>query len=248
MSVKMLDGHVLAYVATTGSHFRNLHNEGSDVDKKAYVMPRFSELYYNKSHKNFTTSDEVDIEVHDVRKLESLLFGANLTYLDTIFAYDIEMPNPEFAELLEIRDDIARMNLSSLYSCCMGMFDRQFKDMTKRTSEMTGAIIDKYGYNPKKAMMCYHFAKFLINFHANGYSDYRKANWYEDDARSFMLWIKSGEMSHEQVVQVLRQVEAEAKELQTEYKSHSVNEETLEQVKSILKRMVKNHIRKELAK
>ncbi|AMM45106.1 hypothetical protein SP15_298 [Bacillus phage SP-15] len=233
-------GHNVVFKAQVGSFLRNLNDKDSDVDEKIFVMPTFFELYESKVFKDRVLGDP-DQEIHDIRKLEKLWYNSNLAYLDVLYSYNIEVFIDEFYEILQMKDKIVTMNLPQLFSSCMGMYNGQFKELTKPTSDRTNKMVQEYGYNPKKAMMGYHFLNFLEKFMEQGFKDYRRANWYEGTEREFMMDIKRGEFTMEEILGILHRKESEVKHYEEVYKSKKFDEETNNKMQRLLRSMVAKH-------
>jgi predicted nucleotidyltransferase len=230
-----------------GSHMRNLNNENSDVDMKYFVLPTFDDLYEKKVHSKQTTSDEIDEDVQDVRRLETLFFKSNPAYLDLLFSPHIQTFGTGHAnQIITMRDEIARMNLSNLYSASMGTMQQNIKDLQNPTSEKVAKLIERHAYNPKKAMLCVHLAKMLVKFYNNNFTNYKEAIWYEGDERDFMLRLKQGHYTFDQVKQFIKIAKEDASDLKELYKSNPVNEETNETLKAILRDLVRKNFLKNL--
>lgn len=72
--------------ALVGSHNYNLNTEHSDLDYKYFVFPTFDDLYYKKEIAKSKTSDYLDYEVHDIRKLSQLWWKANINFIEVLSA------------------------------------------------------------------------------------------------------------------------------------------------------------------
>jgi predicted nucleotidyltransferase len=228
-----------------GSHMRNLNDESSDEDLKYFVLPTKEDLFTSKVYTNFQTSETVDIDIQDVRRLESLLHKSNPAYLDLLFSPEI---NPfsfiEMAHILRMNNHIARMNLPYLFDSCMGTMNQNVKQLQIPTSDKVKAMIEKHEYNPKKAMMAVHFANLLVRFHQTDFTDYKSAIWYEGEERDFMLGIKKGQHSLKEIKEIIAEKEVKAKELKDIYKSKEVDNYTLTNLQSLLRGMVFNSFKK----
>ncbi|WP_178076110.1 DNA polymerase beta superfamily protein [Paenibacillus oralis] len=233
----------VVFKALSGSINRNLNEGTSDRDIKYFVLPTFNDLYSGILYKNFQTSDAEDIEIHDVRKLEKLLSNSNLTFLELLYSIEIEtFGYPETERLLEMRDDIATINLRSLFNSCFGMYRGQMKDLTKPNSEIQRNLIAKHGYNTKKAMMSLHFLSFLIKFYSLGFKDFKSAITYEGASREYMLGIKHGGYSLEEFRKIADLNEKNALDLEREYFENPFNKETYGEIRNILRSLVKRHL------
>lgn len=237
------NGRKIAFKTVAGSVNRNLNDENSDLDYKIFVLPSFEELYEGKVYKSFTTSNEEDIEIHDIRKLEKLLYNSNLTYLELFFSLNVKLYGyEEILELFMMREELPRINLKALYNSCLGMFNGQMKNLQKENSLMRESIINKYGYNTKKAMMAMHFLKFITKYYKTDFRYFGMSIWYTDEERDFMLSIKNGAYNYDDIMKLLDEELKRAESLKSIYHSFDVDEKTYKQVKSLLRKLVKNNI------
>ena len=237
-------GREVVLSMTGGSRIRNLDDEHSDEDLKYFVLPSFEDLYSGKVFTKFETTDEVDIDVQDVRRLEKLLFNSNPAYLDLLFARDIDPHGfNNIKDIVNMRDDIARMNLPVLCSASLGMYDRAIKDMMKGTSEKVKEVIATYGYNTKKAMLAMHFLLTLEKYHKSGFNNYGESIWYEGVDRDFMIGMKRGKFSLIEVNQILSKQLLIVKGLEQDYKAQPVDEETNRNLQIALRELVKRELK-----
>lgn len=236
--MKMHDRRVVA-VFTGGSHMRNLNDEQSDVDKKYFVLPTFEDLYDSKVYAKQSTSETLDEDVQDVRRLETLFYKSNPAYVDLLFSPEIQtFGHGQMNEIVTMRDDIASMNLSNFYSASMGMVQRNVNDLQNPTSEKVAKLIERHAYNPKKAMMAAHLCMALVKYHELGYKDYKKAIWYEGEQREFMMNLKRGKFTFDEAKQIIAAVEKQAKALKDDYKSKELNHDVNNKLQILLRDMV----------
>ena len=151
--------------ALVGSHNYNINTETSDKDYKVFVFPTFDDLYYKKEIAKSKTSDQLDYEVHDVRKLSQLWWKANINFIEVLFSQDIMYHIDENNNLVQFieqnKNELATMNLPYLYDACMGMSLRKQKDMLT-DSPARHNNIEKYGYDTKSACHTIRVLDFLV--------------------------------------------------------------------------------------
>lgn len=180
------------YSCLVGSHNYNLDDANSDKDYKVFVLPTFDDLYNGKQYSETVVGTDVDYSAHDIRKLALLLWKANINFIETLFSEEYYIGNERIKEIIEQRDYLARMNLPYLWNACQGMYYNKFKLLEKGT-EGTQHLVDKYGYDTKQAQHCYRVLDFLERYHANDFTDFKQAIWYEEGIeRDFLLQIKQG--------------------------------------------------------
>ena len=88
--------------------------------------------------------------------------------------YTVDLLN----QILEMKDSIARMNLSYLYKACIGMHQNKMKLLEKGTSG-TQHLVEKYGWDTKQGMHAYRVLDFLERFLETGFEDFKQAIKYD---------------------------------------------------------------------
>lgn len=246
--------------ALVGSHNYNLDTPESDRDYKVFVAPTFEDLYEGKSYSNSDIGAEADHDIHDIRKLERLLYKSNVNFMEILFSEDLQIAEDAsdntkmlLENLIDIKDDIARMNLPYLYHACIGMYHNKMKYLEKGTSG-TMHLVEKYGYDTKQALHSYRILDFLIRFMNSGFNDFkwaitysgirpRLSNLFELSDREMMLNIKNGEYTlggFKKIVEdKLKFVEEKFK---PSYMKHNVNEETNDKLKNTIRDIVKEEL------
>lgn len=237
----------VVFLARVGSHEYNLQDSNSDEDFKQFILPTFDDLYYGKSYSKQVLGDSVDTDTHDIRKMSELFFKANLNFIEVLFSTSSFVSSEyrvEMAELLQLRDKIARMNLKKLYHSCVGMHKNKMNSLLKGT-EKTQHLVDKFGYNTKQALHAFRALSFLQNFAEQNFNDFGKAIRYSDEEREDFLAVKNGEYTLENftfmVEQILEIIEIEYKE---KYMQQEEDLETKNKVDKIIYSIVKKEFEK----
>lgn len=241
-------GRKIAFKSLVGSHNYNLNTEESDKDYKVFVIPTFDDLYFNNTFSKSYIGETEDFDAHDVRKCSSLWYKANVNFLEVLFSGEFlinhDLDNKSkllIAELYQMRNDIAKMNLKYLYDACIGMHYNKMKYLEKGT-EGTQHLVDKFGYDTKQALHAWRILDFLRRFADTEFNDFKKAIWYSeyDNKRNFLLDLKGGRFTlneyKEIAARTFNSVEEEFKE---KYKSHVLDEDTNNQLLEIIKELVK---------
>ena len=231
-----------------GSHNYNLNTPESDKDYKVFVAPTFDDLYFNNQFSKSYIGETEDFDVHDIRKISSLFWKANVNFLEVLFSEDIQIKvnvKSETAILLNsifaMKNDIARMNLPYLYDACMGMYVNKLKSINKGT-EGTKYLVEAFGYDTKMAMHSIRILDFLRRFAENGFTDFKKAIWYADDdfSKQYLLNIKNGKLSKEEYYKMAK-YEFDTVEIchKKDYKSQEADVYTNNTLLDIVKEIVK---------
>lgn len=244
--------------ALVGSYNYNLNLEDSDKDYKLFILPKFDDLYGNVQFSKMYVGEEEDYDVHDIRKLNSLLWKSNINFIETLFSDNIEILSDDYnhvkgimyfnlESIIHMRKEIARMNLPYLWNACIGMHIEKKKAMIKGTTG-TQHLVDKFGYDTKQAMHSMRVLFVLQRFANNDFKDFKKAIYFEEDdiQRDYLLKIKNGIYPYKMMVEILNN---ELKYTELGYKNIYSNqlpdEETYLKLSQLVKEIVKYGIRKE---
>lgn len=233
----------IAYQALVGSHNYNLNDINSDYDYKLFIIPTFDDLYGNKLFAKQIVTNDVDYEVHDIRKLPQLLMKSNINYMETLFSIERQAYHETMEGILLRRDELARINLPYLFNACMGMYRNKFNLLTKGTKG-TQFLVDKYGYDTKQAVHCYRCLDFLERYHANGFTSFKNAIWYEDEssAKNTFHTIKNGFLTLERFEKFAKEKEGFILKLEDEYKKHEVNQNLYKWLEKQVKLLIKDSL------
>jgi predicted nucleotidyltransferase len=238
--------------ALVGSHNYNLNTETSDRDYKVFVAPTFDDLYFNKQFSKCYIGETEDFDCHDIRKISSLWWKANVNFLEVLYSQELHLnknlnidTKNYLQTIFHYKDEIVKMNLPYLYNACIGMHITKKKQIDKGT-DGTQHLVDKYGYDTKQAMHSIRILDFLKRFADNEFSDFKGAIWYKDneDFRILLLDLKNGLYSKEKFLNIsdnlFNLVENEYKE---KYQSQRLNEETNENLLKMVKAIVKSELK-----
>ncbi|MCU7667791.1 DNA polymerase beta superfamily protein [Bacillus thuringiensis] len=233
--MKLFDREVVVQFLS-GSHSRNLNTETSDKDYKAFVLPTFEDLYAKIQFKDTQVTPTIDTEVHDIRALENLFYKSNITYLELLYSIEIQKYGyDEMEEILAMRDDIVTMHLGNFFNASFGMYNSQMKILRNLENNLNPSNLQQYN---KKAMLAIHFLSTLIKFYETGFSDFKSSFTYNDAERAYMLGIKQGDHSIEEVKHIIQSKADQTKALESLYLKQPVNEATLEKIQKLTRSMV----------
>lgn len=246
-----LGGRTEIFRALVGSHNYNLNDETSDKDYKVFVAPTFDDLYHNKQFSKSYIGETEDLDVHDIRKISSLWWKANVNFLEVLYSDEIiinpDLPititNPLY-EIFNHKKEIARMNLPYLYNACIGMHLTKKKQIDKGTSG-TQHLVDKYGYDTKQAQHSLRILEFLKRFADTYFEDFKCAIKYDnyDLYRDRLLGIKNGRFTKEEFLEL---VDAEFKDVEDNYKRLYYKQEVDNKTKDMLDDMMKEIVKSSL--
>ena len=137
-----------------GSQNYGLDYEGSDVDTKLIIVPKFADICLNR--KSISTTHVRENNEHtdwkDIRLYMETFRKQNLNFLEILFTpYYIINPmyRDEWMRLVEHREEIARMNPFRAVKSMKGIAHEKYAAMEKPYPSKL-EIIEKYGYDGKQ--------------------------------------------------------------------------------------------------
>lgn len=241
--LREFQGRPVLLVAKVGSANYNLHDETSDQDFKVYVLPSFDDLYTGKRFVKSVVGDELDYTVHDVRDLAHQLKKSNVNFVEVLFSTDLTVREDSLQELVDMREEVARMNLPYFYDACFGMLHNKLKVFEKGTGS-SNSFVEQYGYDTKAFMSMYRMMDFLLRYESNGFTSFAEAFSYTEEERTFMLSLKHGHYSKEEATELVRQMREKVESKKPVYRSHTYQQETEEKMESLLKKLVYEKVMK----
>jgi len=228
--------------ALTGSHNYNLNTKNSDRDSKIFIMPNIDDIY---NHKIFTKSYNIefnnnDFSVYDIRRLPDLLCKSNCNFMEMLFTVDLsihEMFTKEIEEIYNMKDEIARFNLSFLYTSLYNNA-RLFQDEYIKKGNM------------KSASHCLRLLRTLQKYALNDFTDFKKALWFENNPKDLIMYIKTGEYDENRysfssinIPKLLSDEFRKAEKFESKYKQYDYVQETEDKLNKIVKDMVLKYIK-----
>lgn len=235
-------GRPVVISALVGSHNYNLNTPESDKDYKYFVLPTFDDLYDNKEETKAVVTQELDYTVHDLRKLNHVLWKSNINFIEILFSKDMKI-SPSLIDIYTARETIARMNLPYLYDACVGMHHQKRARLDKFSEG--NQHLQKFGYNTKEAMHSYRVVDFLVRYAKNGFRSFQDAIWYRDDehVREVLFGIKAGMVDKENILIRLNTILGHAEKFKEAYKSSPEDLQTKEWLYTLLKKHIREHLK-----
>jgi predicted nucleotidyltransferase len=227
--------------ALVGSHNYNLNTPESDKDYKVFIMPTFDDLYKGNMFSEAVVGTEFDYSVHDIRKLSDLLWKANINFLEVLYSKENHGFFKEVGDIFAMREKLVTMNLPKLYTACKGMHLEKMKRLDKPT-EGTAHLIERHGYNTKEALHAYRVLDFITRFAYTDFTDFEWAMTYKDEARYNMLEIKHGYHSKEQFEKMIQLKLNHFEKFESVYVNQKPDEETKQQLETIIYEMIRQSL------
>jgi hypothetical protein len=198
---------------------------------------------YSASH----VGKDEDYTVHDIRKLPSLLFKANINCIEVLFStHNCVNGYDELHWILDNRHELSIMNLPYLYNACIGTFHGKMSKLEQGTNSTT-ELVHKFGYDTKQAMCAYRLLDFIIRMYLNNFN-FEDAIWYDDSdtTRKFLISIKRGEITKENFDKIVQYHFDYANSLYTVFSNKVVNIKLKDELDLKVKQLVMKGIKNEL--
>lgn len=167
--------HNVVYIALQGSQNYNLDiytdEYQSDIDVKAIILPTLDDVLKGSkmvSH-TYVMEDNSHIDVKDIRLYIDLWSKANPSYLEILFTEYSIVCNSKFKKILDMADDIAKMNEDRLLSSIKGMAYEKRKALQHPYPTIKDKI-EKYGYDPKQLHHLLRLFHMMSNIFLDGKS------------------------------------------------------------------------------
>lgn len=189
--------HNVAGIFVQGSNNYNLDlytkEYQSDIDTKAIIIPSLDDVIYNRRPVStlYVMEDDSHIEVKDIRLFLELWNKANPTYLEILFTDYYIIENKALYDLLDMKNDIAQMNIPSFLKSVEGNILNKKKSMVKEST-----INDKYvfSYNPKDF---HHILRLcLLEQHFLKSYNFKESMVCYGDIRNLLLYFKKQSKSY----------------------------------------------------
>lgn len=222
----------------------------SDVDTKAIVLPTLDNLV--NGTKMVSTKYDFEgeqIDVKDIRVMMDMWCKSNPAYLEILFTqycifngkYDIYIK-----EILEMGNDIVKMNFPQLAKCISGMSKEKVIAMEHPYPSQLKDL-EKFGYCPKQIHHIIRLNQLIKDVYQNNISfgDALLLNRLPEFS-SYLINVKKGKLSLEQARLLAKEKDEETKKIKDEiletYNSFEFQSETYHKLKNIINSLVKYNI------
>ena len=169
-------GYEVVGIFLNGSQNYELAYEGSDIDSKAIVLPKFEDFILNKSPTSIThvLENNEHIDLKDIRLMFDCFKKQNINFVEILFT-KYKIMNPKYEKLYQPMFDnnemIARYNNYASVNCIAGMSMEKYKAL-EHPYPATMDKIEKYGYDGKQLSHQLRLLEFIKRYIAGEkYSD-----------------------------------------------------------------------------
>lgn len=183
-------GYTVLGVFLQGSQNYGLSYEGSDIDTKAIILPKFEDFVMLKKPVSTThllpSTEHVDIK--DLRVMFETIKKQNINFVEILFT-DYYYINPKFIDLMQpiLVDNelIARYNKLTSIKCMIGMAMEKRKALEHPYPSIIEKI-KKFGYDGKQ---CHHILR-MLDFMKKYIDDKPYRQCLIPDNREYLIDIK----------------------------------------------------------
>lgn len=210
-------GYEVLGVFLQGSQNYGLAYEGSDIDTKCIVLPKFEDFCLNKKPISGTLilPSQEHIDVKDIRLMFECFKKQNVNFVEILFT-KYRLMNPTYADLyqpmLDNAELIARYNNYAFINCMVGMSMEKYKALEHPYPTLVEKI-EKYGYDPKQLHHIVRMNEFTKRYISG--TSYREC--LESKMAEYLIDIKRGCHSLEEARQISKQMLDETMDLKNEY-------------------------------
>lgn len=140
----------------------------SDIDTKAIILPTLENIVNNNAPTSYThiMPDNSHIDIKDIRVMVDMWEKSNISYLELLYT-DYYFVNPKYeefvAQLINMRDDVAKMHINQVLRCIKGMSGNKMKALEHPYPTLVDKI-EKYGYDSKQLLHIVRLADFTKQY------------------------------------------------------------------------------------
>lgn len=222
----------------------------SDVDTKAIVLPTLDDLVYGNKMKSTKYDFEGEqIDVKDIRVMVDMWKKSNPAYLEILFT-PYRIVNPKFMydidKILDMKDDIVKMNYPQLAKCISGMSKEKVIAMEHPYPSLIDKI-EKYGYDSKQLHHIIRLNKLIhdvfINEFSFGYAIDLSKQW---ELKQYLIDVKKSKLPLEEARELAQNFDTKTREIKDnvleKYENFKFNSETYKKLTDIVYGLVKFNI------
>lgn len=228
----------------------------SDIDIKAIVALSIEDIVDGKNKISFVVGysgdqSEGQIEVKDIRSMLEMWEKQNQTYLEILFT-DYYIINPHYyakvMQVLNMRNEIVKMNQPTLIKCITGMAKEKFETLSKDRPSVHDNI-ETYGYDPKQLASLLRLEDLLVNLFEKN-KNFKDAIYYNDETyREGMIKTKKGFLSLEDAEMTasksIKNIEAIKEQLLKQKDINTFDKESSNKLKEIVRDIIRYSIIKQ---
>lgn len=245
-------GYNYFFVAHQGSWNYDLGYEGSDVDTKALIIPKFEDFCLQRPAISTTHVLENDehIDLKDFREMLKNFWKQNINFLEVLFSEYVvvnEEYREEYERLIALRERIAHFNQQAAIKCMHGMAMEKFAAL-EHPYPAQKEVVEKYGYSGKQLHHLCRMRAFMIGY-GEGLSFEKCLTFYAPYTKDFLMRCKKQETSLEYAKAYANMAVDELDFLRTKYTRMlptEVDVEVKKEAEAIMVEVLKKAFKKEV--
>lgn len=170
-------GHEVVGVFLQGSQNYELDSDGSDIDTKAILLPKFDNFLFNS--KPISTTIELDpskehIDIKDIRLMFNTFKKQNINFIEILFT-KYKFINSKYKKLFQLmidnRERIARYDIYRALNCIVGMSAEKYKALCHPYPSIKEKV-EKFGYDNKQLHHIIRLNEFIKRYiHGESYEN-----------------------------------------------------------------------------
>lgn len=254
--LKSLGLNVVAIFAQGSMNYGLYIQEGnykSDVDTKAIILPTLDDLVKgNKMISKKYDFEGEQIDVKDIRVMVDMWEKSNPSYLEILFTkYRVINPSYEnfINQILNINNDIVKMNFPQLAKCIRGMSKEKVVALKKPFPSLIDKI-ERFGYDPKQLHHILRLNKLIKDIFINNIPFGDALEIKEDSTRNWLINIKKGTLSLKEAEKESFDYDKDTEKIKEkvlkEYENFKFDSKTDKELKNIVYDCVKFNIIKQV--
>lgn len=226
----------------------------SDVDTKAIVLPTLDDLIKGTKMKSTKYDFEGEqIDVKDIRVMADMWRKSNPAYLEILFT-KFKIINPKFElyvnAILDMGDDIVKMNYPRLAKCISGMSREKVIAMEHPYPSLIDKI-EKYGYDSKQLHHIVRLNRLIADIFCYDIPFGKALDLNEQDKlKKYLIDIKKSKKTLEEARILAKKYDENTKQIKEQiiekYKDFKFNSETWHTLEKIIYKLVKYNIIKQI--
>jgi hypothetical protein len=161
-------GYTIVGIFLQGSQNYELDYEGSDIDCKAIILPKFQDIVLNSKPISTTIvlENNEHIDLKDIRLMFDCFKKQNINFVEILFT-KYKIINPEFEKLIQPifnnREEIAHYNNYASVNCMSGTSMEKYKALEHPYPSLIEKI-EKFGYDGKQLSHMLRIEEFMIRY------------------------------------------------------------------------------------
>jgi predicted nucleotidyltransferase len=200
-----------------GSQNYNLEYEGSDIDTKVIVLPKFEDFVLGNKMVSYThiMENEEHVDIKDIRLMFECFRKQNINFVEILFTkYKILNPKYEslFKPMLDNNELIGRYNNYASVNCISGACMEKRKALEHPYPSIISKI-EKYGYDPKQLSTIIRLNEFIKRYLSG--EPYHSC--LISNQRDFIIDVKKGCLDLEKARELANKLTNETLDIKNDY-------------------------------